>query len=192
MKAWKLAVAAPILVACDAIPTEPVRGPVAAADVEARMTETAPPPLLILTAPGQIVTLERESGDTERAWAQAHLVVRDLSERGGTAQMDGAILVVSAVDGPMPQTSPGATWLEIEINAGTLGSDGVIRFSGVATLRDASGGRTTFDMAGSARPHAADDPYPLIWDIVGGDVYDGATFETDGVLIDRAQILAGG
>jgi hypothetical protein len=192
MKAWKLAVAAPILVACDAIPTEPARAPVAATDVEARMTETTPPPLLILTAPGQIVTLERESGETERAWVQAHLVVPDLSGRGGTAQMDGAILVVSAADGPMPQTSPTATWLKIKINAGTVGSDGVIRFSGIASLGDASGERTTFDIAGSARPHAADDPYPLIWDIVGGDEYDGATFETEGVLIDRAQILTGG
>lgn len=188
MKVWKLVFAAPILAACDVIPTDPTRAPLAAADLEARATETAAPPLLILTVPGQFVALERAGRESERAWVQAQLVVRDLSGRGGTAQMDGAILVVSATDGPMPQTSPAAIWLRIEIIAGTVGSDGVLRFSGVARLRDATREGITFEVAGSAQRDAT-DPYPLIWDIVGGDVYDGATFETDAVIVDLSGIL---
>ena len=191
MRAWKLAIAAPILMACDATPTEPIRAPFPAADLGARTTETAAPPVLILTAPGQVVALERAGRESERAWVQAQLVVRDLSGKGGTAQMDGAILVVSAADGPMPQTSPVATWLSIEINAGTVGSDGVLRFSGVARLRDATREGITFDIAGSAQPHAT-HPDCLIWDIVGGNVHDGATFETDAVILDPAGIFGSG
>jgi hypothetical protein len=87
--------------------------------------------------------------------------------------MDGAILVVSAADGPMPQSDPDAETLSINVEWAGVDSEGTVRFEGIATT--SAGGKTSppFDITGTARTSAAPgDPPPtyIVWDIVGGNV----------------------
>jgi hypothetical protein len=160
-------VAAAFLMAGCADPISPARGP-AVPGVTSPFAEVGAAPSLILVAPGQLVTLELASGETKPAWFQAEIFVR---EPNGAAQMDGAILVVSAADGPMPQSSPNAETLSIDVESAVLGSDGVVRFEGLATLTDPSGRRRKFDFSGSLTPRSACcfGPDWLIYDIVGGE-----------------------
>lgn len=184
MPRCKLLPAALALAACDAAPTAP------AADA-GRSTELNAPtaallassPLLILNADPQLVMLERGSGETERGWFQAHIVFRDLGARDGAVQMDGAILVVAAADGPMPKAPSGREeWLHIRVERGRLEADNAFSFEGTATLRDGIGGRVQFPIAGSGRPMAS-NPDCLVFDILGSNLYDDATFEADVKLV---------
>lgn len=177
MTRWKLAVAMSIFVACDAGPAAPDSDSSerAAVPTVARTARA----LSVIVVPGQLVTLESGRGDTERAWVQGRIVM-DVIGPDGAAKMDGAILVVSAADGPMPQTVRNAETLQIDINSGRIDADDILRFQGVAVLRDENG-EHVFDITGSARPEA-DNPDCLIWDIVGSEWWDGAKFETAVVL----------
>jgi hypothetical protein len=89
---------------------------------------------------------------------------------GGATMMDGAILVVSAADGPMPQSSPDAETLRIRLERVSVGLDGVIRFAGTASLDDANQKGAPFDVTGTATQQTGggDD---LIWDILGSNVH---------------------
>lgn len=161
-----------IVLGC-ADPTAPGRVPAHA--VTRPLAATAAAPSLILVAPGQLVALGLAGGETRRAWFQAEIFVRGGATPDGAAQMDGAILVVSAADGPMPQSSPNAETLSIDVESASLGSDGVVRFEGIATRTDPSGRRTTFELSGTVTPQAACcfGPDWMIVDIVAGEA-DGA------------------
>jgi hypothetical protein len=64
------------------------------------------------------------------------------------------------------------------VHTARLGADDVVHFEGDAMLRHGSGEPQKFPIAGSARP-VAGNPDCLIFDILGGNVYDGATFEAE-------------
>jgi hypothetical protein len=114
------------------------------------------------------------------------MIVHDEEPVGGAAQMDGAILIVSAVDGPMPQTRPEAETLSIRVQRAWLDPDFVVRFEGVATLRHASGDLEEFPIAGSARPMATNADC-LVWDILGSNVSDPLhyVFEADARIVEH-------
>lgn len=177
LRCWGLALVF-FAAACGNAPTAPGGGEATPAERDALSgAELSAEPFVIVVL-GQLVSLERPRGETERAWVQAQITVHPTDRRGGAAQMDGAILVVTANDGPMPQTSPNAEWLRVEIKSGTVES-GLISFAGIGTLRDREGNRTSFDITGTAR-QSPTNPDCIIWGILGGEVFDGATFEARG------------
>ena len=171
MCSWKLVSATVLLVACDPGPLAPSSRPPAIGGVGQLRATTLAAPSLMVVAPGQLVVIAREDGHTDRAWFEARFTVRD-GDPQGAAMGDGAILVVSAADGPMPQSSRDAETLRIAVRSATLGPDGVVRFTGVATLSDAGGESQPFDVAGSVQPSAKGDPDYIVWDIVGGNVHE--------------------
>jgi hypothetical protein len=124
MSRWQLPGPLLLVAGCVATPTEPVRGvegailPVFAEEAVSQ----------VLVAPGQLVSLQRSGSDPRTAWFEARIVV---GGEGEAPAMDGAILVVSAADGPMPQSDPDAEWFFIRISRATVGSDRVVRFDGV-------------------------------------------------------------
>lgn len=166
-------IAAPLLAAlllaagCDAPPTAPAPNARPDSFTDTR-SDLIVAPLLVAVVPGQVVRLERSRGVVETAFIQAHVVAW-----GGTEAMDGAILVVSAADGPMPQTDPDAEWLRVRIERGTFDEDGTIVWEGTGTLRGPRGERTDFPIAGSGRP-VSESPDEILWEISGSNVYDGA------------------
>jgi hypothetical protein len=164
----KLAGAVLILAACDsAMPTAATRDPGAPPDANVLVVEATGAVSLIVSAPGQLVVVEHSDGRTDRAWFEAHMVA---GTNGGATMMDGAILVVSAADGPMPQSSPDAETLRIRLERVSVGLDGVIRFAGTASLDDANQKGAPFDVTGTATQQTGggDD---LIWDILGSNVH---------------------
>lgn len=173
MRSWKLASATVLLVACDAGPLAPRSRPMPIGGVVQPRAATLASPSLVVIAAGQLVGIVREGGEVDRAWFEARFSVRD-GDTGQNAPIgDGAILVVSASDGPMPQSSPDAETLRIDVRSATLGTDGVVRFVGVATVSDARGESQPFDVTGSVQPSAKDNPPDyIVWDIVGGNVHE--------------------
>lgn len=162
---WIIAVS----LACHGDPLTPGGNAIRPGSIGPITRTTAPEPTLMVLAPGQLVAVE-VNGATERAWFEARLIVR--ADGGGVAAADGAILVVSANDGPMPQTSADAATLRIEVRAATVETDGTVRFVGTATRTDGRRESAVFDVTGSARPSATVPPDELIWDIVGGNVHE--------------------
>lgn len=118
-----------------------------------------------VSARNQVVTLQFTSGDLAQASFKARFNAS--TSPGGAAQMDGAILVVSAVDGPMPQI--GGESLAIDISRASLTAAGLVQFEGTGTVSDGRVVRDTYPISGSARPSASDPDY-IVWDIVGGNV----------------------
>ena len=181
MPRWKHAAAALMLVACDPRTTAPaLESP--RVPLRAQSDVDAPSLSLLVLAPGDVVATEDANGDVGRAWVEAQIIVRD-----GSAQADVAILVVSALDGPMPQTSPDARSLRIDVRAAAIDASGVIRFEGVGTLRDRSGDQS-FDVAGTVAPRAACcvDPDYIVWDIVGGNVHATMKFSARTIVRQTA------
>ena len=171
MCSWKVVSATVLLVACDPGPLAPRSRPPAIGGVGQPRVTTLAAPSLVVVAPGQVVVIARDGGQTDRAWFEARFTVGD-GDRGESAPIsDGAILVVSAADGPMPQSSPDAETLRIVVRSATLGPDGV-RFTGVATLSDARGESEPFDVAGSVPSSGEGNPDYIVWDIVGGNVHE--------------------
>jgi hypothetical protein len=142
-----------VLCGCDATPLAPDRQP-------AFKTSS----VVTVSARTQVVTLQFGDGETARASFKARFYAS--TPPGPTAQMDGAILVVSAADGPMPQI--GGESLAIEVSRATLNRGDLVQFEGIGTV---STGRLEVDrypISGSARP-APDNANELIWDIFGDD-----------------------
>ena len=184
MPRWKRAAAALMVVACDPGTTAPTiesaRSPRAA--FHTHSVGDAPEQTLLVLLPGDVVATEAANGAVGRAWIEANLIVRD-----GGARADGAILVVSALDGPMPQASGDATSLRIDVHAASIDASGVIRFEGVGTLRDRTGDGS-FAVAGTAGPAAdccRNDGY-IVWDIVGGNVHATMKFSARTIIRQTA------
>ena len=184
MATWKPASLAMILAACQAGPTSPAgespQGFVAELSPEAIATG------LFLSVPGQLVSVE-QGIEVEQAWVSAHLTA-------GTDRVpisDGAILVVSAADGPMPQTDPEAETLSIEVRSAVVDDGGVVLFGGLARLATGREVSPPFEISGMARPAAAppasspSGPDYIVWDIVGGNVLAPLTFTTRTVVRSR-------
>jgi hypothetical protein len=185
MTAWKpVVLVALLLVACGGSPTVPVpaltglRG--AAAEVSGDRKGVA----LSLTVPGQLVSIRFGDDSLSRAWVSAQLTAGTENTPIG----DGAILVVSASDGPMPQSDPTAESFSIRVESAVVDATGVVSFEGTAT---SSEGRITsppFDIRGTARPSAAPPPPPpssgdyIVWDIVGGNAQQTMSFTTRTVV----------
>jgi hypothetical protein len=141
-----------VLAACDGTPLAPDRQP--AFRVSSSVT---------VSARSQVVTLEFSSGESAQVSFKARFHAATPSDP--TAQMDGAILVVSAVDGPMPQI--GGASLSIEVSRATVNRAGAVQFEGTGIV---STGRVVLDqypITGSARPTTV-DPGRFLWEIVGG------------------------
>lgn len=154
-----------ILTGCTGSPASPSGVGTTAPSAGRASRLSAAVPSAVLIAPAQVVIARNADGGTERLWFQARFTVRGAGG-GGQAQMDGAILVVSAADGPMPAPSPrSGTALRIVVHEAFLASDGVVRFEGSAAV----GRETRVFVSGSASPHTG-SPDDLIIDIVGGDL----------------------
>jgi hypothetical protein len=123
--------------------------------------------IVTVSARNQVVTLRFTSGETADASFKARFDAS--TSPGSAAQMDGAILVVSAVDGPMPQIGGGS--LAIDISIATINRGGVLQFEGTATVRDGRVVLESYPITGSAHPSDVDPDY-IVWDIVGGNVWE--------------------
>ncbi len=123
--------------------------------------------LVTVSAPTQEVTLVFGDGQSAAATFRARFYAS--TSPGPTAQMDGAILVVSAADGPMPQIRGES--LGVEVSRATINSAGVIQFEGTGTVSTGRVALYRLPITGSARP-AGGSPDDLIIDIVGGDVWE--------------------
>ena len=172
MRSWKLVAAPVLLVACDANPLAPRGRLPAIGSVMQPRAATLSAPSLVVVAPGQLVEIAREGEQTDRAWFEARFVVRDGDAGQNAPISDGAILVVSAADGPMPQSTPDAKTLRIAVRSATLNIDGSVQFIGAATVSDANGKSQPFEVAGSVQPSAKGSPDYIVWDIVGGNVHE--------------------
>ena len=203
MSQWKAVRFALFLAACQAGPASPnVESP------RGFSTQLSPQEItagLFISVPGQLVSVEQGT-EVERAWVRAHLAA-------GTDRVpisDGAILVVSAADGPMPQVDPDAETLSIQVRFAVVDDAGVVRFGGIGTLTTGRVVSPPFEIAGTARPAAAPpstsppplptpppfiDPNPpspapdypdyIVWDIVGGNVQATLTFTTRSTVRPR-------
>lgn len=183
MRPWKTATILLMVAACSAAPTGPGRSP-HGSDPPSLSIE-ADPASLSITVPGQLVTLELQGGETERAWVVAHISTGP----DGVPIGDGAILVVSAVDGPMPQSDPAAVTTSIRVEWTGVDADGTIRFEGIATTTAGGKSSDPFPVSGTARPLPAPAPPPryIVWDIVGGNVHETMRFTALGLLLVRAR-----
>lgn len=181
MRPWNSGTILLMVAACSVAPTGPARSP-AGSDSPSLSIELDPT-ALSLTVPGQLVTLELPEGETGRAWVMAHLTTGP----DGAPIGDGAILVVSAADGPMPQSDPAAVTTSIRVEWAGVDADGTVRFEGIGTT--AAGGKTSdpFPVSGSARPLPAParPPRYIVWDIVGGNVHETMRFTALGLLLVR-------
>jgi hypothetical protein len=98
---------------------------------------------------------------------------------------DGAILAVSAADGPMPQVDPDNETLSIAVRSAVADAAGVVSFLGVATLATGRVVSPPFEITGTARPAPAPPAPPpppppppppspnpdyIVWDIVGAGI----------------------
>ena len=143
---------------------------------------------LLLAVPGQLVVLSRADGRTERAWVQAQITI--VTGRDGVPIADGAILVVSAADGPMPQTDPGAEATDIRVTWAAVDGAGSVTFEGSATTASGKQESPPFEVSGTARPESSQTqrhPDYIVWDIVGGNALEGMSFRTTGTLRSRVS-----
>jgi hypothetical protein len=120
-------------------------------------------PITTVSARPQIVSLEFTPGGQT---AQATFKARFSASTDPTAQMDGAILVVSALDGPMPVI--GGESLAIEITRAVIDVDGVIRFEGSAAVSNERDLVDRYSITGSTQASGTGRDY-IVWDIVGGN-----------------------
>ena len=188
MAQWKAARFALFLAACQAGPASP--------NVESPRgfgTQLSPEEItagLFISVPGQLVSVE-QGGEVERAWVRAQLT----ASTDRVPISDGAILVVSGADGPMPQVDPDAETLSILVRSAVVNAAGDVRFGGIATLTTGRVVSPPFEIAGTARPAAAplDPPSPppspppdyIVWDIVGGNLQATLTFTTRSTVRHR-------
>ena len=129
MTASKPVVLVALLVACDHSPTAPVPDLPGLRGAAAEVSDDREGIALSLTVPGQLVSIEFGDGSTARAWVSAQLTAGTENAPIG----DGAILVVSAADGPMPQSDPTAESFSIRIESAAVDAGGVVSFEGMAT-----------------------------------------------------------
>jgi hypothetical protein len=202
MAQWKVARFALILAACHGGPASP--------NVESPWgfdTQLSPDEItegVFISVPGQLVSVEQGT-ELERAWMRAHLTAG--TDR--VAISDGAILVVSAADGPMPQVDPDGETLSIVVRSALVDAAGVIRFDGIGTLTTGRVVSPPFEITGTARPSAAPsfsppplptpppfiDPNPpspapdypdyIVWELVGGNLQPTLTFTTRSTVRPR-------
>ena len=189
MTAWKPVVLVALLVGCGMNPTAPVpvSGLRGAAEVRGDREGVA----LSLTIPGQLVSIQFGDGSIARAWVSGQLTAGTENAPIG----DGAILVVSAADGPMPQSDPSAESFSIRIESAAVDAAGVVSFEGTATSSEGRIESPPFDVRGTARPTAAPPAPPpppppppppsgptsptyIVWDIVGGNLQQTMSFTT--------------
>jgi hypothetical protein len=178
-----------VLLACNGAPVDP---DASAGSAERNvLTAAEARPAGMLVAPPQLVSIDFGDGETARAWFRASFLLANAETvRGGAAQMDGAILVVSAADGPMPQAPSGDKMLRILVTLATLDSEGVVRFEGAATLRDEQGEQQLL-ITGSARALATGgDALLLMWDIAGSDILSADLFHYEFVAETRIVLPA--
>lgn len=190
MRPWKTGTILLMVGACSVAPTGPGRSS-AGADPPSLSIELDPASLSLI-APGQLVTLELPEGETGRAWVMAHLTTGP----DGVPIGDGAILVVSAADGPMPQSDPAAVTTSIRVEWAGVDADGTLRFEGIGTTTAGGKSSDPFPVSGTARPLPAPAPPPpppqpppqyIVWDIVGGNVHEAMRFTALGLLLVRAR-----
>jgi hypothetical protein len=169
MKQWTEGVATVLILAgCDVAPTAPPAPP------PSELQPALSAPVLLVLAPLQDVLIQRAERDSEPARFQAEIVLKGFDPGGHAraAAAAGAIRLESASDGQ----------LQIRVQEARVDADDAVHFKGVARLWTERGGSVAeFPIAGSARPEPG-NPDCLIFDILGGNVYDGATFEADGRL----------
>lgn len=191
MTAWKPVVLAALLVGCGGSPTAPVPGLTGLRGAEAEGSGDREGIALSLTVPGQLVSIQFGDGSIARAWISAQLTAGTEDAPIG----DGAILVVSATDGPMPQSDPDAESFSIRIESAAVDAAGVVSFEGTATSTEGRIESPPFDVRGTARPAAAPPAPPpppppppppsgeyIVWDIVGGNVQQTMSFTTRTVV----------
>ena len=185
MRIWITGTALLALAACVGQPLDPeaARSVTSQSEVAELDPSSGEAASLNLVVPGQLVTLEHPDGQTERAWVQAQITI---TPGLGGAQMDGAILVVSAADGPMPQTDPDAETTSIRVRWAGVDDDGTVRFEGTAIRTVGREVSLPFDISGTARPAGAPPPQPdgtsIVWGIVGGNVQESMAFSATGTL----------
>jgi hypothetical protein len=191
MIACKPALFLTLLASCGGSPTAPVRSFARPAEATADISADREGVALSLSVPGQLVSIRFGDGSIERAWVSGHLSAGTEAAPIG----DGAILVVSANDGPMPQSDPTAESLSIRIGSAAVDAAGVISFEGVATTSEGRVVSPPFDVRGTARPTAAPPAPPppppppsgdyIVWDIVGGNLQQTMSLTTRTVVRQR-------